>query len=308
MRFFRNLLGALGVCAVLTPAIGQAEELRIGTASLGGAFYPVGQAVSNLVNKYGEGDTMVPVVTQGGTENPRLIASGEVDVAIGNANTSFFATKGQPPYAEPIDLVALGPLHPSILHIATLAGSDITSIADLKGARVAVGPAGGGTLNLLRDVLEVHGLAFDDIQPSFLSYADGFSQLSDGSVDASIALSGYPAAAVMQTNTTNDLAFVPISDEMMAAIREKFPYYSSVNVPGDVYGTDEPVRMVGTSNILIAPKAMDEDRAYRITKAIYGHMDEFGAENANARQIVLEDVETLPVPLHPGAKRFFDEN
>ena len=50
-----------------------AEELRIGTASLGGAFYPIGQGISNLVNKYAGSDiTMVPVVTGGSVQNPRL--------------------------------------------------------------------------------------------------------------------------------------------------------------------------------------------------------------------------------------------
>lgn len=285
----------------------QAQELRIGTASLGGAFYPMGQAISNLVNNHAEGLTMVPVVTQGGTENPRLLDNGEVDIAIGNANTSFFAHEGLPPYADAIDLTSLGTLHSSALHIVTLAGSDIQSIEDMKGARVAVGPAGGGTLNLLRDVLEIHGLSFSDITPSFLSYADGFSQLSDGSIDVSVALSGYPAAAVIQTNTTTDIRFLSITEENMARMIEKFPYYSAISIPADVYQTDTAISNIGTRNILVAMSSMDEEMAYSLTSAIYGNLEEFAAENANARQIKLEDAYSITVPLHPGAKRFFDE-
>ena len=284
-----------------------AEELRIGTASLGGAFYPVGQAISNLVNKHADGLTMVPVVTQGGTENPRLIASGEVDVAIGNANTSFYAYKGQPPYADAIDLRALGTLHSSILHIATLAGSDIASIPDLKGKRVAVGPAGGGTINLLRNVLEAHDMEFSDIEPSFLSYSDGFSQLADGSVDASIALAGYPTAAVIQTSTTNDLAFVPIAPDAMERILAEHPYYSAIDVPAGTYSVEIEGQVLGTRNILIVSAGMSDERAHALTSAIYGNLEEFAAENANAKQIVPEDALGIAVPLHPGAKKFFDE-
>jgi TRAP transporter TAXI family solute receptor len=198
-------------------------------------------------------------------------------------------------------------LHNSVLHIVTLAGSDITSIADLKGKRAAVGPAGGGTLNLLADVLEVNGLSFGDITPSFVSYADGFSQLSDGAVDVSIALSGYPAGAVIQTSTTADIAFVDIGAEGLAAIVAEHPYYSIVEVPAEAYGTDAPLTLLGTKNILITSADADEEMVYQVTRAIYAHLDEFAAENANALQIVAADAYDIAVPLHPGAKRFFDE-
>lgn len=297
---------SLSVMLAASPLAAQ-EELRMGTASLGGAFYPVGQAAANLVNKYAEGYTMVPVVTAGGTENPRLIGNGEVDFAIGNANTSFFASQGKAPYAEPIAIASIGTLHNSVLHIVTLAGSDITSVADLKGKRVAVGPAGGGTLNLLGDVMVINGLGFGDITPSFVSYSDGFSQLSDGAVDAAVALSGFPAGAVIQTSTTADIAFVDIGAEGLQEIIAKHPYYSIVEVPAEAYGTDGPLTVLGTKNILITQADADEEKVYQVTKAIYGHLDEFAAENANAAQIVAEDAYGIAVPLHPGAKRFFDE-
>ena len=126
MNYFRNLSAGAAICLAIAGSVGtaQAEELRIGTASLGGAFYPVGQAAANLVTKYADDYTMVPVVTQGATENPRLIASGEVDIAIGNANSSYFAYKGTDPYSEPLDIRSVGTLHDSALHIVTLAGSD----------------------------------------------------------------------------------------------------------------------------------------------------------------------------------------
>lgn len=305
----RNFLAgvAFGLTAIGVAIPAMAEELRIGTASLGGAFYPVGQAISNLVNNHGGGLTMVPIVTQGATENPRLLASGEVDLAIGNPDTSYFAFKGEAPYTEAVDLRALGPLHPSILHIATLAGSDIKGIADLKGKRVAVGPAGGGTINVLQSLLEAYGMGLGDIQPSFLSYADGFSQLADGTVDASIAMSGYPAAAVIQISTTSDIAFVPISEEAITKVLESHPYYAGLTVPAGTYKAEMAGKVLGALNILVVRADMDEARAYALTSAIYGNLEEFAAENAIAKQISLDNVAGIAVPLHPGAQRFYDE-
>ena len=300
------IAGTLVAGGVGAPALAQ-EELRIGTASLGGAFYPVGQGIANLVTEHVDGVSMVPVVTQGSVQNPRLVASGETDLGITNANLLYLAVNGEKPYPGVLDIAPLGALHPSILHIVTLDGSPIETFADLKGKRLAVGPAGGGTLSFLTRLLEVYGMSPDDITPSFLSYSDGFSQLSDGNVDAALALSGYPTSAVMQTQATNKLKFVSIADDKLAEILKTYPYYSKVTLPKDVYGLDEDAVVLGVNNVLIAPSSMDEERAYAITKAVYGHLDAFGEENANAKQIRLSESLELAVPLHPGARRFFDE-
>ncbi|MDA8870645.1 TAXI family TRAP transporter solute-binding subunit [Rhizobiaceae bacterium] len=299
---------SLGVGSA-TLGVSQAAELRIGTASQGGAFYPMGQAIASLVSKYAEGTTMVPIVTAGSVENPRLIKSGEVDIAITNNNLAVLANKGLGAYEKggAMTLRGLGPLHYSILHMMTLDGSPIASIADLKGKRIAVGPAGGGTIPFLNQVLSLEGLSIDDITPSFLSYGDGFSQLADGNVDAAFALSGFPAGAVMQAQANTKLKFIPLTDAQIDAALEKYPNYNKVTVPAATYGTAGDGTVLGVNNMLIVDEGMDEELAFQITSAIYGHLDEFQAENALAKQIDPSMASGLKIPLHPGAERFFSK-
>ncbi|MBU2993365.1 TAXI family TRAP transporter solute-binding subunit [Octadecabacter sp. 1_MG-2023] len=297
----------LATGAMLGPQMATAQdEMRIGTASLGGAYYPMGQALSNSINEFADGYTMVPIVTGGGAENPRLIASGEVEIAIAPASLSYFAHNGKGPYPEALDIRAIGTLHSSILHMVTLPGSGIESIEDLRGKRVAVGPAGGGTLNILRDLLGLHDMTLDDITPSFVSYSDGFSQLTDGAVDASFALAGFPTGAVVQAQAMNELSFIELSDEKMAELLDTFPYYSQTDVPTDVYGTDAPINVIASANLLIAPAAMTDELAFTIAEAIYENMDALIAETALAAKIVPENSLSLPIPLHPGAAAYFE--
>ncbi len=305
----RTVSVAVGFIAMAGVSIASAAELRIGTASQGGAFYPIGQAISSLVNNHADDLTMVPVVTQGSVENPRLVNSKEVDVAITNNNLSVLANKGVGPYkkAGAMELRALGSLHFSILHMITLADSDINAISDLKGKRVAVGPAGGGTIPFLNQVLGLAELTPDDITPSFLSYADGFSQLADGNVDAAFALSGYPAGAVMQAQANKKLKFIPLTDAQLAEALDKYKNYNKVVVPADVYKTDQDGIVLGVNNMLIVDASMDEETAYQVTQAIYSNMEEFRAENASARQIEPERSLQLKIPLHPGAARYHDK-
>jgi TRAP transporter TAXI family solute receptor len=285
----------------------QAEELRIGTASLGGAFYPMGQAISNLVNAHGGDDlTMVPVVTGGSVQNPRLIGAGEVEIAITNNNLAVLALAGKGPYKSgAIEMTAIGALHPSVLHMVVLDGSDINTIEDIKGKRVAVGPAGGGTLGFMNFLLPLHDMSLEDITPSFLSYSDGFSQLTDGNVDVAFALSGYPAGAVMQAGAGADLRFISFSDGMLEKALEANSAYAAVEIAADVYDTPEAGTLIGVDNMLIVPNMMDADTAEAITAAIFDHMDEFRAENANATQIDPAKSTSLAIPLHEGAARYF---
>ncbi|ASP19652.1 putative aliphatic sulfonates-binding protein [Antarctobacter heliothermus] len=306
MRHFIKTLTAGAAFAAMSLAA-SAEEYRIGTASVGGAFFPVGQSISNLVNKYaGGGMTMVPIVTQGSVQNPRLVAMGEVELGITNANLAADAVAGRGAYdGNALDIKALGPLHPSVLHMVVADSSDIQSFADLKGKRIAVGPAGGGTMGFLNNMLPVYGLTLDDITPSFLSYGDGFSQLSDGNVDAALALSGYPAAAVMQAAASGKLRMITMDPDKLAQILEENPAYSTYDIAPDVYGMETTATVLGVTNMLIVPASMDVDVASAIVAAIYDHLDEFAAENANARQIDKARAASLSIELHEGAAAYF---
>jgi TRAP transporter TAXI family solute receptor len=282
------------------------RELHLATASLGGAFYPVGQTISNLVTKYADGLSMLPVVSAGAIQNPRLVHSGEVDLGMTNGNMAWLAVNASGPYAKPLNLKAVGVIHPSILHMVTLEGSDVSSFADLRGKRVAVGPAGGGTYGFLVRLLEVHGMTIDDITPSYLSYTDGFAQLGDRNVDAAFALAGFPTAAIMQTLAMQNLAFIELSDEMLATMLERFPYYTSRELPKEVYRTDESVTVIGVNNMLIVNADMDEEQVFQIAQAIYGNMEEFKSNNAIASHIDRMQSISLPIPLHAGAARYFE--
>jgi len=305
--FVRQIIASAALAVLGTATV--AEELRIGTASLGGAFYPMGQSIANLVNSHaGNGITMVPIVTAGAVQNPNLIANGEVEIAITNNTLAVLALNGKGPFsaAGPIDIGAVAALHPSVLHMMVLANSDIQSFEDLRGKRVAVGPAGGGTLGLLNFLMPLHEMTMDDITPSFVSYADGFSQLTDGTVDASIALSGYPAGAVMQATAGAELRFIGFSEGMMDKAVAANKAYSAFELGADIYGTAEAGTLIGVNNMLIAPNSLDAATVEAVTRAIFDNLEEFRAENANARQIDPAMTPKLAIPLHAGTQAYFD--
>ena len=150
----------------------------------------------------------------------------------------------------------------------TLENSSINTINDLKEKRIAIGPAGGGTIPFTKQILGLHGLTIKDIKPVFLSYADGFSQLADGNVDAAFALSGYPAGAVVQAQVNKKLKFIKLASGKMEQGLNKYKNYNKVVIPKSAYKTDEDGIVFGVNNMLVTNWEMDAVKIYKITKAI----------------------------------------
>jgi TRAP transporter TAXI family solute receptor len=175
----------------------------------------------------------------------------------------------------------------------------------LRGRQVAVGPAGGPTVSLTETLLAAHGMTLDDIVPSFLSYSDGFSQLSDGNVDAAFALAGYPAAAVLQAGATENLVFLRIPPDVLSRVVTENPYYTLVQIPASVYDTSNDVTALAVDNVLIVNAYADSDTVYAIVAAIYDNLSELQRTIAVAKQIDPAHSTQLAIPLHPGAQRYF---
>jgi len=283
------------------------QEFRLGTAALGGAYYPLGQGLASLVTRYADGISMVPIVTRGALENPRLVSEGELEMALTNADLAYFAYLGEGPYEAPLDILAAGALHPSVLHLIARAGGSVPTFAELRGKRLAIGPAGGPTVTLTDLLLQSYGMTLDDVVPSFLSYSDGFTQLGDGNVDAAFALAGYPAAAVMQTRATQELAFVQVEQPVIEQFVADNPYYYPVEIPSGVYDTESGSTVLAIANVLIVRGSESDEAVYEVVRSIYGNLAELRETNAIAGQIDASRSVNLPLPLHPGAARYFAE-
>ena len=118
----REIVTLLLACLLTACAPGTSQtELHLGAATLGGAYYPIGQGISNLVTQHAEDLMMVPIVTRGAVENPRLVSLGDIEIGLTNADLAYFGYEGQAPYDSRLNILGAGALHPSMLHMITRA-------------------------------------------------------------------------------------------------------------------------------------------------------------------------------------------
>jgi TRAP transporter TAXI family solute receptor len=283
--------------------------MSLATASLGGTYYIIGSALADVITKNVPGIEVSAVIAQGSVGNPRLVDTGETDLGITNFYSGSIGYEGGQPYGKKLNIRGIMPLQYSILHLVTFDNrNDIVSIADLKGKRVAVGPAGGGGVLLFTTLLAEYGMEITDVKASYMSYADGSAALKDGNVDVTMPHGAPPLEAISELATRDKIKFVEISEEVLKELNKKYPYYKKAIIPAGTYkGIDRDIVAVGVQDILVVNADVDDETVYQITKAIYEHLEDIRTVHPGARHISFEEYNDTLVPLHPGALRFYKE-
>ncbi|MDF2676156.1 MAG: family transporter solute-binding subunit [Bacillota bacterium] len=284
--------------------------LTIGTANTGGAYYPIGIAMADLLTNNLKISTTAQT-TGGAVENNTLVGSGKVDLALTQGSMAYQAVNGNAPYDKKIENISLmfSGLSKGVFQIIVNENSSIKTIQDLKGKKVVLGPPGGGAIPMTTDVFSVLGITMDDIEPVYVSYDDGTDGLTDGNYDAVVVQSAVPSSSIVQlTAAKKPVRLIGLDDETIKKVTEKFPYYAQVDITKDVYGLTEDTNTVFVSNCVVVSNNLSDELVYNMTKLFFENVDRIAASHPSAKSLTLEGaVETLPIPLHPGALKYFEE-
>lgn len=288
--------------------VSQPKVYSLASASLGGTYYIVGTAVAEEITKADNNLTVNSVTAQGSNGNPLLIQQGEAELIMTNYLSGSKALAGTGNYEKPIALAGICPLQYSIIQFFTFANSDINSIADLKGKNVAIGPAGGGGALLVESLLPYWGLGIDDINASYISYADGTDALKDGKVDMNVPHGAPPLQTVSSIAETDAIKIISMEDEIVDKVIADYPSYSKTTISAGTYkGVDKDVTSVGIQDILCCDAKLSNEEVYAITKAIYEGIETLKTVHPSLANMTFEGYKNSVVPLHPGAKQFYDE-
>ncbi len=292
-------------------ATGEGLESKIVTIATGGASGPYNIIGTTLADIYkNEYDVNSRTQTTGSSvENLNLIDQGKVEVAFVMSDALSQAIKGEVSFKEKIESVStIATLYPNVVQIIAKADSGIKTIEDLKGKRVAVGDQNSGVEVNARTLLNGHGITYDDIKVDYLGYAEAADGLSAGTIDAAFLTSGLPNASVMELSETLDITLVSIDPEKVAEIAKEHPYFISYEIKPDVYSNKESIFTAAVPNALVVRKDLSEDDVYKLTKTFYESLDKLVNSHQAATDISLEKGdEGIIGELHPGAKKYYDE-
>lgn len=291
---------------------GGPKFLSVGTAPPGGAFFVVGGAIAQVVdqNTRTTGWQVSSEATKGTQENIRRLARNELDFALANAAISYFAVRGEGKWEAKQEIRTVMTLAPNIALFITPSGSGVNTMADLRGKRVVVGPAGAGFDHFLRPILQAHGITYDDFTPLHNTQAGAVDMLADGSAAAAFLGGAVPTASITQASASQDIHFIPFDAAARDALFERYPFFAPAKIPADTYRDQrEEYAGMNVGNMhLITRASLDEDTAYAFTKALYENRAEVVKKHPAGRAINPKNiVRDTGTPFHPGAIRYFKE-
>ena len=315
MRFHRTLARvacSLVVLATAMTGVARAERLlTIGAAPMGGTYYTAGVALAEMFKKFAPGVDARVEVTGGTVENPGLMQMGELDLGLANTDMAYFALNGMPPFKDNMgDLRGLFTgLAPGTVQYVVLDKSGIRTVSDLKGKRCAIGPQGNSSGLLFFKVLAHYGLQPADVTVSYLSFSDGVNAMLDGDVDMAIVQAGLPSPAIREAFAgSRKVNLITFTEDERAAFLKAHPYY----IPQTITTADYPelpreILTFGTGNMVMVHKSLPADLVYKLTAAVFDHLDLFYQAHPTHRFVTLEGASQTSIPLHEGAARYFKE-
>ena len=283
--------------------------VRLVSGFPGAGFYPLGAALAQAYEQVLPG---VDVQVQGGTgsvSNAEALQRGAADIGFVFADVAYVAHRGALEQQRvPFDnLRGIAVLQTAVLHVAVRAGLDARDLGALRGRRVAIGPAGSGTALISQIVMRAYGLEPGELVTETMPFDEAPRKLAEKTLDAAFVTAAYPAESVNAALASGG-TLLNIDGPAVDRLRAEYPFLRLVSIPKDTYPSqDARVRTIGLENLLVCRSDLPDALVYDLTRGLFDAVSRPSSQPQVLRQLNLEQAPATPIPLHPGAARYYRE-
>ncbi|WP_375786831.1 TAXI family TRAP transporter solute-binding subunit [Bradyrhizobium sp. Pha-3] len=307
----RLMAAAIVAASVLSAPVAQAQQfINVLTGGTSGVYYPLGVAIGKIYgDKIPEVKTQVQA-TKASVENLVLLQQGRGEIAftLGDSLKAAWEGDAEAGFKTKLDkLRTIGAIYPNYIQIVATAERGIKTLADLKGKSLSVGAPKSGTELNSRAILAAAGMSYKDLgKVEYLPFAESVDLMKNRQLAATLQSAGLGVASLKDLSTSSEITVVAVPKETVDKIG---PPFVSVIIPANTYtGQDKDVPTAAVVNYLVTSSAVSDDLAYQMTKLVYESLPELANAHAAGKEIKLATAATgSPVPLHPGAIRYYQE-
>ncbi|WP_028955250.1 TAXI family TRAP transporter solute-binding subunit [Sulfitobacter sp. 20_GPM-1509m] len=311
-----NLKSALRGCALVStlatvPFAAQAQDfINVLTGGTSGVYYPLGAGLANIYGEKIEGARTQVQSTKASVENLNLLQSGrgELGFALGDSVAMAWEGNADAGFPEKLDkLRGIAAIYPNYIQIVAAADSGITEFSGLAGKSLSVGaPASGTELNA-RAIFGAMGMSYEDLgKVEYLPFAESVELIKNRQLDGTLQSAGLGVASIRDLASSLPINVVAIPAEVAEKLGA--PYVVATIPAGTYDGQTEDVPTVAVSNFLVTHEDVSDELAYQMTKQLFENLDTLVSAHKAAAQIdMTKALDGMPIPLHPGAERYYRE-
>ena len=242
--------------------------------------------------------------------NVNLITDNEADMAILQSDVISYAHTGTSSFTETgveDNSLWVAGLYNETVQIIARPG--VTDLSQIRGMTVCMGDIGSGTYINANQVLSAYGITANDVKVVEGSFKDGVEGIKNGTIDVAFTVAGAPTTAIVELAEEYDFNLLSVSDEAISYISEHYPFLVQDNLPAGTYSNiDEEVTCVAVKAALVASERISSDAVYEMIKSMFNYKSELMAAHAKFQYLdPAYAIDGAPVPLHPGAERYYRE-
>jgi len=304
------LVGSAG-CRSTKASTPGVQSITFLTGPNGGAYNPLGRSLGDIYNAKIPSARVVVRASdgpEGASANAQAVDSGTADLAFSRSDIAYVvyrsgAAADQP---SPSHLRSVAVLYTNALHIVVRRESGIRSGHDFPHHRVQVGEAPASDA-MVRMLLDAYGVTDQTMQVRSNSRG-ALERLKAGDFDVRIFASAYPLASIQDVSEESGIRLLSIEPEVRDRLRSRFPFFKPAVIPKNTYhGQDEDIQTVGIDGLLLCRDSLPESLVYEMTKTLFDALPDLTRSDSAARLINVGRAPSTPVPLHPGAARYYRE-
>lgn len=288
----------------------SAEFINILTGGTAGVYYPLGSALTKIYGDNIKGSKVQVQVTKASVENLNLLQEGKGEIAfvLGDSAKDAWAGNEDAGFKNKLDkLRIIGAIYPNYVQIVASKGSNIKTLADLKGKRISVGAAKSGTELNARAVLAAAGMSYKDLgKVEYLPFAESVELIKNRQLDATLQSAGLGVASLKDLANSVEINVVAVPADVVKKMGAPF---IPGTIPAETYkGQTTAVSTTAIVNYLVTRKDVSDATAYQMTKLFYENLPALVAAHSAAKDINVKDAASNPpLPLHPGAAKYYKE-
>lgn len=274
-------------------------RLRLGAGAASGEAFQMAQALARVVTAEHSSIALEVIETEGTRENLARLEAGELDLVTAQADVEV---------GSRARLVCA--LYPDLFQLVARDEAGIRRFADLAGKRVALPRRGSGQWASFWHVAEHYGLDGRGITVVSKSSEQAVEAIIAGEVDALFRVRSPTNAGIARVISSCAASLVPI--EQGAAMRLIQPALMVAAIPKGAYKGAPPIPArdiptIAVERMLLARRGVDPEAVSIVASILFEHRRALLRSSPLAgfiRQPRLE--EGTNVPLHPGARAFYD--
>ena len=311
LKCSKSIAAAVAAAALVSVPVARAEQfINVLTGGTSGVYYPLGVAIGKIYSDRLPNLRTQVQATKASVENLILLQQGrgEIAFALGDSMKAAWEGDAEAGFKTRLDrLRTIGAIYPNYIQIVATADSGIKTLADLKGKSLSVGAPKSGTELNSRAILAAAGLSYKDIgKVEYLPFAESVDLMKNRQLDATLQSAGLGVASLKDLSTSTEITVVSVPRETVDKIG---PPFVAAMIPANTYtGQEKDVPTAAVVNYLVTSSAVSDDLAYQMTKLIFESLPELANAHAAGKEIKLENAAAgSPVPLHPGAMRYYRE-